>query len=316
VKGLHSGEIRALWVMASNPAASLPHTRWVKEGLEKAELLIVQDIFHPTETALLADVILAGAQWCEKTGTYISAERRLELAEKIIDPPGEAKSDCEIICRIAEAMGFKKEFSYTSSEDIFEELKKITRGRICDMNGVSYQRLRDKVGPQLPCPEEDHPGTPRLFTDLRFPRPDGRAALLAREYQESPETVNNEYPLVLITGRLACQFNTGTRTGRIERLNDIEPDNFVEIHPADAKRLKIKEGDRVEVTSRRGSIQCIARLEDRIRKGNVYMNLRCGNSSLSSNNMPVNIICNITYDVHSKQPELKYSAVRVTLVQR
>lgn len=316
VKGLHSGEIRALWVMGSNPAASLPHTRWVKEGLEKADLLIVQDIFYPTETALLADIVLAGAQWCEKTGTYISAERRIELAEKIINPPGEAKSDCEIICLIAGAMGFKKEFSYTSPEDIFEELKKITRERICDMNGVSYQRLRNKVGPQLPCPEEDHPGTPRLFTDLRFPRPDGRAALLAREYREPSETVNSEYPFVLITGRLACQFNTGTRTGRIERLNNIEPDNFVEIHHADAKLLKIKEGDRVEVTSRRGSIQCITRVEDRIRKGNVYMNLRCGSSFLSPNNMSVNIICNTTYDVHSKQPELKYSAVRVSLVQR
>lgn len=316
IKGLHSGEIRALWVMSSNPAASLPHSRWVKEGLEKAELLIVQDIFYPTETALLADIILAGAQWCEKTGTYISSERRIELAEQIINPPGEAKSDCEIICLIARAMGFEKEFSYTSSEDIFEEMKKITRGRICDMNGVNYHRLRDKAGPQLPCPEEDHPGTPRLFTDLRFPRPDGRAALLARDYREPPETVNSEFPFVLITGRLACQFNTGTRTGRIEKLNNIEPYNFVEIHPADAECLKIKEGDMVEVTSRRGSIHCTARIKDRLLKGNVYMNLRCGSSVLSQDDMSVNTICNTVYDVHSRQPELKYCAVRVTLIQQ
>lgn len=316
VKALHSGEVRALWVMASNPAASLPHSRWVKEGLEKAELLIVQDVFYPTETAVLADVVLAGTQWCEKTGTYISSERRIELAEKIIDPPGEAKSDCEIICLIAGAMGFEREFSFTSSEDVFEELKRITRGRICDMNGVNYRRLRGKVGPQLPCPEEDHPGTSRLFTDLRFPRPDGRAALLARDYKEPPETVNSEFPFVLITGRLACQFNTGTRTGRIEKLNGIEPDDFVEIHPADAQHLGIKEGDRVEVTSRRGGVQCTARIKDRVQKGNVYMNLCCGVSFSSPSNISVNMICNTMYDVHSRQPELKYCAVRIVLIRR
>jgi predicted molibdopterin-dependent oxidoreductase YjgC len=318
IKGLHSGEVRALWVMASNPAASLPDTSWVKEGLKKAELLVVQDIFHPTETTMLADVVLAGTQWCEKTGTFISAERRIELAEKIIDPPGEAKSDSEIICLIARAMGFDKGFSYNSPEEVFDELKKITRERICDMNGVSYERLRNGIGLQLPCPEGRHPGTSRLFTDFQFPRADGRAALLARDYVPPAEVTNDEYPFILITGRLTSQFNTGTRTSRVQKLAEIEPVDFIEIHSSDAKQLKIQEGDLVEVASRRGGIRRTVRITDRIPVGIVYINLRCGNSFLNKdkNNQQVNLICNSAYDIHSKQPELKYSTVRIIKVTR
>ncbi|MEP9410770.1 MAG: molybdopterin-dependent oxidoreductase [Candidatus Brocadia sp.] len=314
IHGLHSGEVRALWVMSSNPAASLPHTRWVEDGLSKAELLVVQDIFHPTETTLLADVVLAGAQWCEKTGTFISSERRIELAEKIIDPPGMAKSDCEIIWMVARAMGFHREFPYTSPEEVFEEWKGITRGRICDMNGVSYNRLRDKTGPQLPCPEADHSGTSRLFTDLRFSRPDGRAALLARDTSEPAEVTNSEYPFVLITGRLACHFNTGTRTRRISQLNNIAPDNLIEINPADAAHLGIAEGDEVLITSRRGNVRGIASLRDRILVGTVYMNFHYGSMSLAGNDKLANLVCNPAYDVHSKQPEFKYCAVKVAKI--
>lgn len=314
IKGLHSGEIRALWVLSSNPAASLPHTRWVKEAIEKAELLVVQDIFHPTETTRLADVIFAGTQWCEKTGTFISSERRIELVEKVIEPPGTAKSDCEIIWLVARAMGFTEEFPYTSPEEIFEEWKGMTRGRICDMSGVSYERLRNQTGPQLPCPASDHPGTPRLFTDMRFPRPDGRAALLARDYKEPAETTTEEYPFVLITGRLASHFNTRTRTGRVKNLNDVEPANFIEIHPSDAVSIGIAEGDEVEVSSRRGSVRGAARLTDRMRTGNIYMNFHYGSAIDMVDDRLANLVCNPACDDHSKQPELKYCAVTLRKV--
>lgn len=314
IKGLHSGEVRALWAMSSNPAASLPHTRWVEEGLAKAELLVVQDIFHPTETTKLANVILAGAQWCEKTGTFISSERRIGLAEKFVNPPGEAKADYEIIWLIARAMGFQKEFPYTSPEEVFEEWKRITRGRICDMNGVNYERLRNSTGPQLPCPEADHAGTPRLFMDLKFPRPDGRAALLARDYKEPSDATDDEYPLVLITGRLACHFNTSTRTRRIHALNNIEPDNFVEIHPTDAERLGITEGDDIEVTSRRGSVCGAVRIKDRVLPGTLFMSFHYGSAYRAREGRLANLVCNPSYDIHSKQPEFKYSAVRIAKV--
>jgi len=311
IKGLHSGDVRALWVMTTNPAASLPHTRWVREGLAKAELLVVQDIFHPTETTLLGDVVLAAAQWCEKTGTFISAERRIELVEQIIDPPGEAKPDYEIIWLAARAMGFEKEFPYDSPEEVFEEWKGITRGRICDMGGVTYERLRGQIGPQLPCPDAEHPGTPRLFTDFRFPRADGRAALLARDYDDPAETVDAEYPFALITGRLSGQFNTRTRTGRSPKLNVMAPDGFVEIHSEDAARLGIAENDEVDIVSRRGRVRLPARLTDRLLAGTIFMPWHYGSALGVGEGKLANLLTNPVYDVHSKQPEYKYSAVKI-----
>lgn len=312
IKGLHSGEIRALWVMTTNPAVSLPATQWVKEGLKNAELLVVQDIFHPTETTELADVIFAAAQWCEKTGTFISSERRIQLVEKVIDPPGEAKPDYEIIWLVARAMGYEKQFPYTKAEEVFEEWKLITRGRICDSNGVNYQRLRDHIGPQLPCPTEDHPGTPRLFTDWRFPRPDGRAALLPRDYVGPAETTDDEYPFVLNTGRVRWQFNTRTRTGRVPRLNAAAPDGYCEIHPSDAAAHNINDGDEVEITSRRGKIHLPAHLTDRLQTGNIFVPWHYGSALGIGEGRAANILTNPVYDIHSKQIEYKYSAVKIS----
>ncbi|MGR3303356.1 MAG: molybdopterin oxidoreductase family protein [Candidatus Scalindua sp.] len=311
IKGLHSGDVCALWITTTNPAVSLPDSRWIEEGLGKAEFLIVQDIFHPTETTMLADVVLAGAHWCEKTGTYISSERRVELVEKMVDPPGEAKADYEIIWLVARAMGFKKEFPYTTPEEVFEEFKKITNGRICDMGGVSYERLRKSIGPQLPCPDDSHPGTPRLFQDMRFPRLDGRAALLAREYMEPAEKTDGEYPFVLITGRLSIHFNTRTRSGREKSTIDVEPRNFIEIHPDDAAGMDINSGDELEVVSRRGSVRGDARITDRVLIRTVYMNMHYGKILGVGSGKQANLVTNQAYDSHTKQPEFKYSAVKI-----
>ncbi len=311
IDGLHSGDIRALWVTTTNPAASLPHTRWVEEGLAKAELLVVQDIFHPTETTALGNVILPAAQWCEKTGTFISSERRIELVEKLIEPPGEAKPDYEIIWLIARAMGFEKEFPYTSPEEVFEDWKGLTRGRLCDMNGVTYERLRGNVGPQLPCPDANHPGTMRLFTDMHFSRPDGRAALLFRDYIAPAEITDKEYSFILMTGRLECHFNTRTRTGRVPYLNNAAPDNIVNLHPEDATRLGINEGELIEVTSRRGTARGNAQITDSVQNGTVFMPFHFGKSLCISDDRAANLVTNPVYDIHSKQPEYKFSAVRL-----
>ncbi len=311
IKGLHSGDIRALWIMTTNPAASLPNTRWIKEGLSKADLLVVQDIFHPTETTELGDVVLAAAQWCEKEGTYISSERRIELVEKLIEPPGEAKPDYEIILLVARAMGFENLFPFNSPEEIFEEWKKFTEGRICDMTGVSYKRLRGNVGPQLPCPEVSHPGTERLFTDWKFPRPDGRASLLCRDYSEPVEKPNDEYNFVLITGRLKYQFNTRTRTGRSPKLNIGAPEGFVNIHPEDAGQLGIVEGNEVEVMSRRGSIRLPARITNSSPAGTLFIPWHYGSALGTGEGSLANSITNNVYDIHSKQPEYKYCAVTI-----
>ena len=314
IKGLHTGDIRALWIMTTNPAVSLPNTQWVREGLGKAELLVVQDIFHPTETTLLADVILAAAQWCEKEGTFISSERRIELVEKLIDPPGEAKPDYEIIWLVAHAMGFEVLFPYNSPEEVFEEFKKVTKGRICDMNGVTYKRLRGKIGPQLPCPDVDHPGTKRLFTDWKFPRPDGRASLLSREYIEPAEKIDAEYPFILITGRLSSHFNTRTRTGRAPKLNAIAPKAFVNIHSEDAAKLNIAEGDIIEVTSRRGNISLPAYITDRLIIGTIFIPWHYGSALGIGEGKLSNVLTNNIYDIHSKQPEYKFSVVKISKI--
>jgi predicted molibdopterin-dependent oxidoreductase YjgC len=208
-------------------------------------------------------------------------------------------------------MGFEKQFPYSSPEEVFEELKKITKGRLCDMSGVTYERLRKKIGPQLPCPEEGHPGTPRLFTDRNFPRPDGRAALLPREYSASKENINKEYPFVLITGRQQWHFNTRTRTGRIPKLHRNAPDNFVEIHPQDAENFCITNGDTVEVSSSRGTTTGVARVSDRVLRGTVYMPIHYGNAINMKDGRLANLVTNNVYDIHSKQPEYKYSAVTI-----
>ncbi|MEO5358481.1 MAG: nitrate reductase [Nitrospirae bacterium YQR-1] len=311
IKGLHSGEIRALWVMTTNPAVSLPHTRWIEEGLSKAELLIVQDIF-PTETTALAGVVLPAAQWGEKTGTFVSSERRVELVEKFTEPPGEAKPDYEIIWLIAAAMGFKHMFPYTHPEEVFEEWKGLTRGRICDITGITYSRLRGNTGVQFPCPDNNHPGTPRLFTDMRFHRADGRAALLPRSYKEAAEVTTDEYPFILSTGRLSCHFNTRSRTGRIPVLNRLAPESFVEIHYNDAHRLGIAEGDSVKVTSGRGTVHVCARLTDRVPEGTLYMPSHYGRGLNTGEGKLANLLTNPAYDEHSKQPEFKICAVNIS----
>jgi len=183
------------------------------------------------------------------------------------------------------------------------------------MNGVTYKRLRGNIGPQLPCPDEDHPGTERLFQDWRFPRPDGRAALLPRDYKIPDDMVDEEYPFVLITGRLRGQFNTRTRTGRSQKLNKMAPDAFVDIHPEDASDLDISEGQMVEIISRRGSLRLPVRLTDRNRTGNIFIPWHYGYTLGVGKGKSANLLTGTAYDVHSRQPEYKFTAVNIQTVR-
>ncbi len=311
INGLHSGEIKALWVATANPAASLPNTEWVETGLQKAELLIAQEIFHPTETTMLADVVFAAAQWGEKTGTFISSDRRVQLVEQFVDPPGFAKPDYEIIWLMAREMGFEKEFPFNTPEEVFEEWKKISKGRICDSNGISYERLRKTYGIQLPCPDANHQGTKRLFADLNFPRADGRAALLSRDYIEPSEITNNEFPFNLNSGKSATHFNTRTRTGRIKDLNDLAPEAIAHLHKEDAQSLSINNSDEIVISSRRGNITVKAKISGTIRKGDVYVDFHYGKALWVGDKQLTNRLSNNVYDMYSKQPEFKICVVNI-----
>ena len=245
----------------------------------------------------------------------ISSERRIQLIERLVDPPGNAKPDFEIVKLIAHALGNESEFQFQNSEQVFEEWKVFTKGTFCDMNGITYERLRRESGIQLPCPEIDHPGTERLFADRNFPRADGKAALLSREYHEAAETADSEYPYILITGREASHFNTATRTGRIAEVTAAGPENIVEIHPNDAKHLGLEEGDEAVVTSRRGAVTAVVRKRDRILEGTIYMNAHYGPALSGRADRLANLATNNVYDVHSKQPEFKISAVKIEIAE-
>lgn len=307
IDGLESGQVKAVWIIATNPAVSLPFLKRFQRALKKADLIICQDAYHPTETTQTAHILLPAAQWIEREGTITNSERRVSLLEKITSSPGEALADWEIICRFAKVYGQGEHFSYHTSEEVFEEYKKTTQGTRLDLSGISYQRLRK--GPlQWPCPTPNSPSTPRLFTNRIFPTEDGRARLHAWEYVPPKELPDTEYPFILTTGRVRDQWHTMTRTGKIPSLLRTEPGPFLEIHPEDGFALGIKEGEMVEVISRRGSFKVVCRMTPAIRRGCCFIPFHWGSlwSEAVANEATVD-----AYDAISKQPELKFCAVRL-----
>ncbi len=304
---LEIGKVKIIWIIATNPAASLPSLPRFKTALEKADLVICQDAFHPTETTQYAHLLLPAAQWAERQGTLTNSERRVSLLEKLVNPPGEALPDWEILCRFAKSWGFEKHFSYQSTEEIYEEYKRSTKGTRMDISGISYERLRK--GPiQWPCPNSDSLPASRLFANRVFPTADGRARFHAWEYTPPAEPPDHEYPFILTTGRIRDQWHTMTRTGKIETLMRSEPSPFIEIHPEDAKTLALKEGETVEIISRRGKLQAPCRITPDIRQGCCFVPFHWG--SLWSKAV-VNEATIDSFDPVSKQPELKFCAVKL-----
>lgn len=313
-EALAGGIVKAVWIICTNPVASMPNTGRVEEALQRAELVVVQDAYHPTETTRYAHVLLPAAQWSERTGTMTNSERRVCLLEQASEPLGEALPDWQIFCRFAERMGFGHAFAYRDEEEIFEEFKETTRGRDLDMTGITYERLSASGGLQWPLPEGQADGTRRLYADRHFPTCSGRARFHAVEYRPPAEPVDEEYPLVLTTGRVKDQWHTRTRTGKIPKLNKSCREPYVDIHPADAGALGIRSGQLVEIRSRRGVIRLPARLSRAIRPGTVFTPFHW--SDLWSPDGAVNRATIEAFDPISKEPELKCCAIRLTPVPR
>lgn len=306
-RALAAGRVKSVWIIATNPMVSLPHLSQAREALARAELVIVNDIYHPTETTLMADVVLPVAQWSERDGTVTNSERVISYMERAIKPPGEALPDWEIICRFARAMDYGSAFPFQSAEEIYEEYKRCTMGRDLDINGVTYARLQ-QASLQWPCPTPLHRSTMRRYTDHRFAHPDGKARFIPHECEPPAETVDDEFPLVLTTGRVRDQWHTMTRTGKISVLLKQEPKPFVEIHPDDAARVGVTDGEMVAVISRRGRATATCRITSAIRPGTCFVPFHWG--SLWGEAV-VNQATIEAYDPISKQPELKYCAVRI-----
>ncbi|MEU1407322.1 bifunctional nitrate reductase/sulfite reductase flavoprotein subunit alpha [Streptomyces sp. NPDC005728] len=311
------GEIKACWIICTNPVASVANRKTVIEGLEAAEFIVTQDVYADTETNAYADVVLPGAMWAETEGVLINSERNLTLAQPAADPPGEATADWRLIAAVARAMGYEKGFSYDSAEQIFEEIKRSWNPRTgYDLRGVSYDRLR--VTPvQWPAAAEDGPDRNpiRYVNDdgsLTFPTPSGRAVFHARPHIPAAEMPDDDYPYVLNTGRLQHQWHTLTKTAKVPKLNKLDPGPFVEIHPQDAAGLQIADGDSVEVASRRGRAVLPAVVTDRVRPGNCFAPFHW--NDLFGEYLSVNAVTNDAVDPLSFQPEFKVCAVSLTKV--
>lgn len=309
-EALDSGKVKIVWIIATNPLASMPNLAQARQALQRAELVIVQDAYFPTETGQMAHVLLPAAQWAEREGTMTNSERRVSLLERSCDPPGEARPDWQILAEFAEKMNFGEAFNWLDSEEVFEEYKQLTRGRDLDMSGLSYSRLRNE-SLQWPCPTPDHPGTPRLYINRKFQTQDERAIFALPEYRPIAEQPDNEFPFVLTTGRVRDQWHSMSRTGYIAALLKVESQPFLEIHPLDAEKIGVTAGQLIEVRSRRGKAVLKANLTDKIRPGAVFAPFHWG--TLFQETGVVNDLTNPAADPIAKEPELKACAVTLKI---
>jgi predicted molibdopterin-dependent oxidoreductase YjgC len=256
----YEGKIKGIFIMAENPAMSDPDLNHAREALRRVEFLVVSDVFM-TETAELADVILPGVTIAEKDGTITNTERRVQLIKKAIEPVGGSKAEWQIICELAQRMGY--DMSYSGPAEIMEEIASLTS----IYGGMYYNRL-DNGGLQWPCLNANHLGTKYLHKD-KFTR--GKGKFSAVEFKEAAELPDEEYPFIFTTGRVLYHFHTGTITRRSKGLDEIYPEALVEINPQDAEELKVKDGEFVEVASRRGKIKAKAQVTEKSGKGVVFM---------------------------------------------
>jgi anaerobic selenocysteine-containing dehydrogenase len=305
---LGKGAIRAIWIIGTNPAASMPNLPKVREALKKAELVIVQDPYHPTETTQYAHVVLPAAVNFEQTGVFCNSERRVTLMEQVVPPPGQARPDWWWIQSVAGSMGFCRGMSFTSSADIFDEFARCTAGRPNDQSALHHELLRRKGPQQWPSPAMGH-SSQRRYTDARFHTPSGKSRFFARPHELANERLDADYSMILTTGRLINHWHTRTKTGLIRQLNDRAGHSYVAINPADARSLSLKDSQPVRIASRRGSAHTRLRYDLSVPLGTVFMPIHF--NDLFAPRASPNEATTDTADPISRQPCLKYCAVRI-----
>jgi len=289
--------VKAMYLLGENPVVSDPDSAHIEKALDKLEFLVVQDIFL-TETAQHADVILPGTSFAEKDGSFTNTERRVQRVRKAIDPVGDSRPDWQITCEIAKRMGAKG-FDFISPQAIMREIAELTP----IYGGISYERING-AGLQWPCLDSDHSGTQYLHEN-QFSR--GKGNFVPLQYKPPVEQADDEYPLIMTTGRSRYHFHTGVMTRKVDGLNTLHPEELVQINPTDADAQGIADGDRISVSSRRGKIEAKARVTEEVPAGLVFMTFHFAESS-------ANVLTNPAYDPVSKIPELKVSAVKVQKV--
>lgn len=308
---LESGKMKAVWIICTNPIVSLPNAKKVERALQKAKFVIVQDISHNSETTKYADLLLPAAGWLEKEGTMTNSERRISYLPKVVDPPGKALPDAEILWRFAQEMGFGG-FDYNTASEVYDEYCLMTKGTTIDISGLSHGRLQREGSFQWPVPHSDHPGTPRLFTDNRYFTANGKAHFNAPQYLENrSETTSIDFPLVLNTGRVRDQWHTRTKTGKVKRLLTHIPMPYLQMNKVDAYLRGLKEDDVAVINNKRGEVRVKVKIDFDIREGVVFLPMHWGkvlnNDFGRANNLTGELV-----DPISKEPDFKYSAVQVS----
>jgi formate dehydrogenase alpha subunit len=293
-----SGEIRGMYVMGENPLVADADINHAREAMKNLDFLVVQDIFL-SETAEIADVILPGSSYAEKTGTFTATDRRVQMVNQAIEPLGDSKPDWEIVQLLADKMGGRG-FNFASPEEILTEIAELTP----IYGGFNYQRLIGGAVLQWPCPSEDHPGTQYLHKG-KFSRGLGKFHAIA--YKEPAEMTDEAYPLILTTGRIMFHYHTGTMSRRAEKLNQEVPEGYVEMHPKDAKLIGVNGHKKVKVSSRRGEIELLVRVTDRIKPGVVFIPFHFAEAA-------ANALTNSAFDPIAKIPEYKVCAVKVEVL--
>ena len=292
------GELSFLYIMGENPMISDPDQNHIKVALKKLDFLLVQDIFL-TETAEFADVVLPAASFAEKDGTFTNTERRIQRINKAIDPIGDSKADWQILMEISTLLGYEE--YYANPSEIMDEIAGCTPS----YGGISYKRLK-KESLQWPCTNKDHPGTKYLHKNTMAR---GKGLFVPIDYEESKELPDEKYPLILTTGRMLYQYHTRTMTGKIEGLSEIAGKSYIEISPQTAKIYNIKNGEKIKVSSRRGSVESYAKVTEKINPGVVFMPFHYVDG-------PANRLTNPTLDPIAKIPELKVASVMIEKIER
>ncbi len=313
--GLEREEVGVMWIAATNPAVSMPDIKRTQAALLKSPFTICQDAYYPTETAAYAHVVLPAAQWGEASGVMTNSERVVTFCPAFRDPVGKSKADWEIFAEVGRRLGFKQQFDFADSAAVYDEFVALTADRLCDMSGLSHKRLAAAGPIQWPAPicETDETAADkfdkRLYTDFRFLTENSRAKFAAFHMQGLAEPPDEQFPMVLTTGRLLGHWHTQTRTGRIEKIVEKHPHPVLEINPRDAQKMQVQSGDWVEVRSRRSAAKLPILVTQNIRRGTVFMPMHWG--FLWAKDAEVNALTHPAVCPISLQPELKACAVQL-----
>ena len=308
---LESGKLKAVWIACTNPLVSMPNSHQIEKAMAKSKFVVVQEISHKSDTVNYADLVLPAAAWLEKEGTMTNSERRISYLPKEIEAPGEARPDVEIFCDFAQRMGFRG-FNFNSAEEIYDEYASMTKGTNIDVSFLNYERLKNEGTFQWPVNEYRHKGTPRLFEDKKFYTPTKKAIFnIPSTIENKSVKTNDEFPLILTTGRIRDQWHTMTKTGKVSRLKTHYSKPVLEMNPVDAYIKSIKDGDITEIKSANGVVRVRVKITDAIKEGVVFLPMHWG-KILQSNLNRANNLTNTHVDPVSKEPDFKFTSVSVS----